>query len=297
MDNTNYKLTNFGLYVPSYIADQIQHVDITAVALYEDYLNNAGKAESTVEKYTRFIQLFVSFLGDRYLSVYYVRKWLESMKTTHHINTVNNAISALNGFFKWLGRSDCVVSFYPYQEPQYRKDDRYLEKADFDRLLESADDRIKTMLLTFYGTGIRVGELRFFTVENVRTGQVLVDNKGKIRNVFLDPETKSMILDYCKRHNIKSGVVFCNKKGEALSRSYIWRCMKNVAKEADVVLSKVFPHNLRHLFAIERYNIDGDIDGLRLDLGHSNVTTTQRYLKESAEKHFERVMKRKGKAG
>ena len=151
---------------------------------------------------------------------------------------------------------------------------------------------MKTMLLTFFGTGIRVSELRFFTVEAVKAGQVIVDNKGKTRIVFLEPETRAVILSFCERKGIASGVIFRNRLGEALSRSYIWRAMKKLAKKAGVELSKVFPHNLRHLFAVERYKVDKDIEGLRLDLGHSLIAT-QRYLKETVSRHFERVMRRR----
>lgn len=292
MDIANYKKTSFGLYVPAYIADQLDRLDMSTVTLYESYLRNAGKADATVEKYIRFIRLFVLFLGEHCLSVTYVRAWLESMKKSHHVNTVNNAISALNGLFRWLGRSDCIVSFFPYQESQYREDKRNLEKADFNRMLDAADARMKTILLTFFGTGIRVSELQFFTVEAVKSGQVSVDNKGKTRTVFLDPATKAAILNYCEVEGISSGVIFHSRRGAALSRSYIWRAMKELAKKAGVALSKVFPHNLRHLFAVERYKVDKDLECLRLDLGHSMIATTQRYLKETVSKHFERIMQR-----
>lgn len=293
MNTANYKMTSFGLYVPAHIADQLERLDWSIVMLYESHLRASGKANATVEKYIRFIRLFSLFLGDRYLSISYVRAWLEGMKKNHHVNTVNNAVSALNGLFRWLGRNDCIVSFFPYQEPPYREDARNLEKAEFDRMMDAADARMKAILLTFFGTGIRVGELRFFTVEAVRNGQVIVDNKGKTRVVFLDPGTKTVILNYCEVKGISSGVIFHNRLGAALSRSYIWRAMKNLAKKAGVALSKVFPHNLRHLFAVERYKEDKDIECLRLDLGHSLIATTQRYLKETISKHFERVMKRK----
>lgn len=292
MDTTNYTKTSFGLYVPAHIAEQINHLDMSTVACYESHLRNSGKA-ATIEKYIHSIKLFSIFLGDHYLSVTYVRAWLDVLKKTRHINTVNNAISALNGLFKWLGRADCTVSFFPYQEPQYREDDRDLNAGDFARLLSAADTRMKTILLTFHGTGIRVSELRFFTVEAVKSGQVVVDNKGKVRTVFLDPWTKTVLLNYCEKRDIKSGVIFRNRLGAALSRSYIWRAMKKLAEKAGVALSKVFPHNIRHLFAVERYKAEKDIEGLRLDLGHSLIATTQRYLKETVGRHYERVTMRR----
>lgn len=292
MDTTNYKKTSCGLYVPAHIAEQINHLDMSTVACYESHLRNSGKASSTIEKYSRFIRLFVLFLGDHYLSVTYVRAWLDALKKTRHINTVNNAISALNGLFKWLGRADCTISFFPHQEPQYREDDRDLDEGDFARLLSAADARMKAILLTFHGTGIRVSELKFFTVEGVQSGKVIVDNKGKVRTVFLDPGTKTVLLNYCEKCGIKRGVIFRNRMGAALSRSYIWRAMKKLAEKAGVELRKVFPHNIRHLFAVERYKAEKDIEGLRLDMGHSLIATTQRYLKETVGRHYERVLKR-----
>ena len=293
IENANdYKLTDFGLYVPARVAEQMNRLDMTTVALYESRLHAEGKAVATIEKYMNAIRLFALFLGDHYLSVNYVRAWLESLKKSRHINTVNGAVSALNGFFKWMGRTDCVVSFFPHQEPQYREDRRSLDKKDFDCLLDAADGRMRTILLTFYGTGVRVSELRFFTVEAVRSGSVSVDNKGKVRTVFLDPGTKTVLLNYCEKHGIKSGVIFRNHLGAALSRSYIWRSMKKLAKKAGVMLSKVFPHNLRHLFAVERYKADKDLECLRLDMGHSLIATTQRYLKETVQEHYQKTLQR-----
>ena len=291
-DTANYKLTSFGLYVPNHIAEHLQHLDMTTVALYGSHLKNAGKAEATVDKYCRLIQHFILFLGDHYLSINYVRAWLNNMKKTYHVNTVNNAVSALNGLFKWMNRPDCIVSFFPYQEPQYREDKRNLEITDFKRLMDVADTRMRAILLTFLGTGIRVSELQYFTVEAVKTGRIIVENKGKTRLVFLDLQTKKTLLGFCKEKGVTSGIIFRNRIGSALSRSYLWRAMKKLARKAKVEVSKVFPHNLRHLFAVERYKADRDIEGLRLDLGHSQVVTTQRYLKETERKHLERVMRR-----
>ena len=126
----------------------------------------------------------------------------------------------------------------------------------------------------------------------MKTGQVIVDNKGKVRTVFLDPDTRRMLLGYCKEAGIWGGPIFRNRRGQALSRSYLWRAMKELARKAGVALRKVFPHNLRHLFALERYRADHDIESLRLDMGHSLISTTQRYLKETVSQHFRRIQRR-----
>lgn len=292
VDAAGYKQTECGLYVPTELADQLRRINLPEVERYTLYLKNTGKAAATVQKYCHDIRSFVMFLGDRYLSVGLVREWLERQKQTRHVSTVNNAISALNGLFRWLGRSDCTVSFYRRQEAPYREDARNLEKADYLRLLRAADERMKAILQCFYGTGIRVSELRFFTVEAVQAGCVYVDNKGKVRTVFLDPGTKEMLRRYCRKKEIRSGVIFRGRQGGPLSRFWLWRAMKALARRAGVELKKVFPHNLRHLFAVERYKEDKDIECLRLELGHSMIATTQRYLKETAAAHFARVQRR-----
>ena len=288
----NYKQLDFGLYVPTRLAEQVSHLDLNTLEVYKGHLRGCGKSPATIEKYSRHIRDFILYLGERYLSVSYVRAWLESVKQIRNIATVNGAISALNGLFRWLGREDCRVGFYRRQEAPYREDERNLDKEDYARLIRAADERMRAILESFYGTGIRVSELRFFTVEAVRSGRVTVDNKGKVRTVFLDTRTKDTLLRYCKRQGIRSGVIFRNRRGGALSRAYLWRSMKELARKAGVALSKVFPHNLRHLFAVERYKADKDIESLRLDLGHSMISTTQKYLKETVSAHFERVSKR-----
>ena len=287
-----YTQLDFGLYVPVHVAEQISRLDLGTLDVYRGYLRGRGKSPATVEKYSRHIRSFILYLGERSLSPGLVRNWLEALKQVRSIRTVNGAISALNGLFRWLGRNDCTVCFYRCQEAPYREDARNLERGDFDRLLEGSDRRMRALLLAFYGTGIRVSELKFFTVEAVRSGRVEVDNKGKHRTVFLDPGTKDMLLNYCRSAGIHSGVIFRNRHGEALSRVYIWRLMKAQARRTGVPLSKVFPHNLRHLFAVERYRAEHDIESLRLDLGHSLIATTQRYLKETVSAHFERVKMR-----
>lgn len=291
-DAAGYKQLNSGIYVPANLSVQLGHPDPSTEARYRRYLQSRGRAEATVDKYCLHVRRFLLYLGERYLTVSRVREWLEELKKSRNIHTVNSAVTALNGLFRYLGRADCTVSFYPHQDPPYREDARCLDIADFRRLLLGADYQMRTMLLTFFGTGIRVSELQFFTEEAVRSGRVTVDNKGKVRTVFLDPATQSLLLDYCRQQGIRSGPIFHSRAGRALSRAYIWRCMKTLAKKTGVALSKVFPHNLRHLFAVERYKADKDIESLRLDMGHSVLTTTQRYLKETVSAHFDRVQQR-----
>ena len=288
----SYCRLDSGLLVPSQVAERLQRIDLATVTRYAGHLRNAGKAPATVQKYCHDLRAFAIFMGRRYLSVSLVREWLEDQKKARHINTVNSAISALNGLFRWMNRPDCFVSFFRRQEPPYRSDERDLNAREFLRLVDAADGRMRALALTLRGTGIRVSELRFFTVEAVRGGVVNVDNKGKARTVFLDPKTKTLLLRYCEKRGIRSGVIFRNSFGAALSRTFIWRSFKKLAVKAGMEPSKVFPHNLRHLFAVEQYKIDHDIEALRLDMGHTLISTTQRYLKETASAHFLKLTQR-----
>lgn len=290
--SNNYTALPCGLLVPQYVAEQTTRLSPSDVYAYRQHLLRRGRAKGTVEKYLRDIRTFVSWIGTEYLSALRVRAWAEEQLNKKKTATVNGSLAALNGFFRWIGRPDCVLQFYRVQESPYREDERDLSETEFQRLLGAADARTRALLLTFRRTGIRVSELRFFTVETARTGRVTVRNKGKTREVFLDRATRTLLLDYCGTIGLRSGVIFQSRGGAPLSRVAIWQLLKRTAVRAKVALGKVFPHNLRHLFAVERYKADPDIEALRLDLGHSLIATTQRYLKQTVSEHFARIERR-----
>lgn len=288
----DYRQIDCGLFVPKDLARMPVRMDLSALYAYRQHLRARGTCEPTILKYTRDLRRFLLWLGNRQLSALRVHAWAQEQMQFKKTATVNGALAALNGWFKWMGRQDCVVSYYKVQESQYREDERSLSEQEFLRLTDAADDRMKTMLIAFRATGIRVSELRFFTVEAVRISRVTVRNKGKTREVFLDAATRAVLLDYCKAQGVSSGVIFRNRQGRALSRVAIWQAMKRTAKDAGIPLGKVFPHNLRHLFAVESYKREPDIEALRLDMGHSAIATTQRYLKQTVSEHFARVQRR-----
>ena len=278
-----------GLLVPAEAANATDHV----LRTYEEHLYSTGKSDATIEKYLRALQRFLAWLGEKALTVVLVREWVRLELENKKAQTVNGSIAALNGFFRCQQRYDCIMPFEKVVESPYREDCRSLSQAEFQTLLRAADEHMKAILRIFRGTGIRVSELQFFTVEAVQTGHVTVRNKGKSREVFLDPDTQSMLLAYCEKQGITTGIIFTGKDGKPLSRKTIWRLMKQVARKANILSSKVFPHNLRHLFAIERYKEEPDLELLRLDLGHRLISTTQRYLKQTISEHFARVQRRR----
>lgn len=264
-------------------------LDPRIIADYMEHLRQAGRADSTIEKYIRDIGKFAGWLSERSLTAARVREWAEEELHSRRASSVNCALAALNGLFRWLGMNECIVAFFKVQEAPYRDDSRSLTETEFRRMEKIADQRMRAMLLTFRATGIRVSELKFFTVEAIRAGRITVRNKGKIREVFIDEATQRILLEYCDKAGIERGVVFRGRGGGPLSRNAVWRSMKILAGRAGIALSKVFPHNLRHLFAVERYRADHDIESLRLDMGHSVITTTQRYLKRTLSEHWERI--------
>ena len=284
-----YVMSPGGLLVPVKVVNSADYI----LRRYEQHLLSEGKCDSTIKKYLHALRSFFAWIGDKAWSAVLVREWIKLQLESKKAQTVNGYLAALNGFFQWQMRYDCVSGFEKVMESPYREESRSLSQAEFLRLLRFANAPMQAMLQAFRGTGIRVSELQFFTVEAVQNGRIPVRNKGKSRDVFLNPGTRSLLLTYCKEYNITSGVIFCSEDGKPLSRKTIWQRLKQLAAEAGILSSKVFPHNLRHLFAIERYKEEPDLELLRLDLGHRLISTTQRYLKRTMEEHYAEVQRRR----
>ena len=264
----------------------------TDIDSYKSALICKGKADATINKYLRGIFKFLAWLGDRLPSAELIRLWMtERQESGTAVSSVNGMLSALNGFWKFLGRHDCVLPLLKMERSQYVPEERRLTEDDFQKLLNAAKDQPQALALlqTIAATGVRVSELRFFTVESVKEGVVRVTNKGKTREVLLHKETRKLVLDYCKMAGIRSGVIFTNKKGAALSRGYIWYVLKRLCKKAGVAESKVFPHNLRRLFAVRVYRQTRDIDFVRRRLGHRSAVTTSLYIRGSLDEDRKRL--------
>ena len=202
---------------------------------------------------------------------------------------VNGAVAALNGLFGFLGMPECRLKAVRVQRKIFRDEARELTEKEYRRLLAAAkgrkNERLLLVMEAICATGIRVSELRFFTVEAVREGRAEVVNKGKCRIVFLPGRLRKELLRYARERGIGSGPVFVTRGGRALDRSNIWSDMKALCREAGVEESKVFPHNLRHLFARTFYGLEKDIVRLADILGHSSIDTTRIYTMETGEAH------------
>lgn len=265
--------------------------DTTHMALmgYGTYLQEEERSANTVAKYLRDIGAFFDFLGDRPLCKEALLTWKEQLLETHARSSVNSMLAAVNGFLKWSGRPELLVKQLKIQTSTFARPETELTRAEYIRLVQTAErgrhGRLALLLQTMCGTGVRVSELRFVTVEAVRAGRATVDCKGKTRTVFLPRDLCRMLKRYCRVQGIEGGLVFRTKSGKALDRTNIWREMKALCKAAGVAPGKVFPHNLRHLFARTYYQLEKDLSRLADLLGHTSVSTTRIYTRESGVRH------------
>ena len=193
------------------------------------------------------------------------------------VTSANSMLASLNAFFRFAGRVELCVRQFKVQRQMYLPEDKLLTRKEYERLVHAAESRprLQLILQTICATGIRVSELRYFTVEAVRRGEIAVSCKGKNRRILLLGKLRKLLLSYAKEKKITTGVIFRNSKSKPLDRSSIWRQMKQLCKAAGVQESKVFPHNLRKLFARTFYGIEKDIAKLADILGHSSINTTR----------------------
>lgn len=260
-------------------------------------LRREEKSAATVEKYRREARRFALWLEGRAVTKELARSYKAALAEERTGAGVNGAVAALNSLFGFLGLEACRLKSVRVQRQAFRDEGRELTEAEYRRLLSAAEARGNRRLLlvmeALCATGIRVGELRFFTVEAVRRGRAEVRGKGKVRTVFLPGKLQKALLRYAKERGIAGGPVFVTRSGRPLDRSNIWSDMKRLCRAARVPEGKVFPHNLRHLFARTYYALEKDIVRLADILGHSSVNTTRIYTMESGAAHRRQLEKMK----
>ena len=254
---------------------------------FEDRLKDEEKSEATVEKYLRDIRFFKAYLGEREITKENVIHYKEYLKTHYAPASSNSMLVALNCFLRFLGLAECTVRLLKLQRQIFCREEKELSKTEYRALLKAASGkRISYIIQTICGTGIRVSELAYITVEAVNAGKASVDCKNKTRVIFIPTVLKEMLKKYIKKTGITAGPVFTGRNGRPLDRSSIWRQMKALCKKSGVTAVKVFPHNLRHLFARTFYSIEKDIFRLADLLGHSSVNTTRIYVMETGRRHI-----------
>lgn len=262
---------------------------------FQSYLIQEEKSKSTLEKYLRDITAFMFWLGTRTVEKNVVLEYKSMLIGKYAPASVNSILSSLNSFFAFRQWFDCQVKTIKVHRPIFSSSEKELTKAEYERLLKAAQQKQNKKLFylmqTICATGIRVSELKFITVEAVHKGEALIHCKGKMRVVLLPKQLCKMLKGYILQQHIKQGPVFVSKYGRPLDRSNIWKLMKSLCDYAGVPREKVFPHNLRHLFARTYYSLEKDIVRLADLLGHASVNTTRIYTVETGEVHRRQIQK------
>lgn len=264
------------------------------IAAFERMLREEDRSAGTIKKYLRDVCALSQWLGDEPMTKERAARWKEHLqKEGYAAVTVNSMLAAANGLFRFLGWDECRVKFLRVQRRIFREPRRELTREDYERLLATARQlgktRLELLIETICATGIRVSELRYITVETARTGRAEISLKGKIRTIMLPSKLCRKLLKYAKKQKIAFGEIFLTKSGKGLCRHQIWREMKWLCRHAEVEPSKVFPHNLRHLFATEFYRASRDIVRLADVLGHSSINTTRLYLITTGREHIQQL--------
>lgn len=262
------------------------------LSAFRENLIREEKSAATVEKYLRDAGAFLAYSAGRSITKEHTVAYKRFLQERGYaVRSINSMLASINSLLAFLGWSDCRVKNLRCQRQTYCAEDKELTKGEYLRLLEASEhqEQLNLVLQAICGTGIRVSELKYFTVEALRSGEVTVRCKNKTRTVLVPGKLKKLLLGYAKRCGIRSGAVFVTRNGLPLDRSNIWAQMKRLCKTAGVNPSKVFPHNLRKLFARTFYGIEKDIAKLADILGHSSIDTTRIYIMTTGTEHRRKI--------
>lgn len=264
---------------------------------YISYMMEEEFSKNTIDKYTRDIKKFLNYIAGKELSKMVVLEYKNELKNSYAVSSVNSMLASVNGFLEWSGYIAYKVKPIKMQREIYADSEKELSEKEYLKLIRVASEKgnrkLVLMMQTMCSVGIRVSELQYITMEAIAVGKAEVLCKRKQRIVLLSKELCKMLQRYCKENGIKTGYVFRTKSGGPMDRSNIWKMMKMLCKEAGVEKSKVFPHNLRHLFARTFYKVEKDIGRLADILGHTNVNTTRIYTMETGDYHRRQIEKMK----
>lgn len=263
---------------------------VDQITAFKRYLEQEERVPGTIEKYLRDLRSFSAWLGNRSITKETAAGWKAHLCSSALCpETVNSKLSALNKFLRFLGQEECRVKYLRIQRKLFRRTERELSRADYTRLRETASNmgksRLTLLMETICATGIRVSEVKYITAEAVEEGRAEISLKGKIRTILIPGKLRRKLQKYAKKQKIASGEIFLTRNGKGLSRRQIWAEMKSICEKAGVAASKVFPHNLRHLFAQAFYRVCRDVVKLADVLGHSSIETTRIYLVSTGEEH------------
>ena len=265
-----------------------------AIDCFKKHLREEEKSENTIEKYLRDVRAFAAYLSGIEVTKETVIAYKSRLLAENYaVRSINSILASVNSLFAFLGWADLKVKSIKIQRQIYCPEEKELTKAEYMRLVNTAkqkgNERLNLILQTICGTGIRVSELQYITVDAVKNGEAIVSLKGKTRSVFIVKDLKKKLLRYAAEQGITSGTIFITRTGRPISRTNIWREMKSLCVQAGVNPQKVFPHNLRHLFARIFYGLEKDIAKLADILGHSSINTTRIYIMSTGNKHRRRM--------
>ena len=270
-----------------------QIITARMIAEFREHLILEERSEITVEKYIRDVKAFSAYTQNAAITKETVIAYKKHLQENYAVRSVNSMLASINSLFAFLGWHDLKVKSLKLQQQVFCPEEKELTKAEYARLCRTAErkhnERLSLILQTICGTGIRVSELQYITVEAAKCGEAIVNCKAKTRSVFIVKELKQKLLHYAAEQGIKNGMIFVTKNGKPINRTNIWREMKALCKDANVNPQKVFPHNLRHLFARTFYGIEKDIAKLADILGHSSINTTRIYIISTGTEHRKRM--------
>lgn len=268
-------------------------ITIEQIEEYGIYLQEQEKSPATIQKYIHDLKMLCKHLGGMSVTKILLLSWKQKLMETYAPASVNTMLASLNGLLEYCEWSDLKVKPLKIQRNLFCREEKELTKAEYLRLVQAANnkknERLALILQTICATGIRVSELQYITAEAIQVGKAVVRCKGKIRMVFLPNQLRRALSHYMKKQKRSSGPLFVTRTGHPVNRSNIWRDMKNLCQDAGVGHNKVFPHNLRHLFARTYYSLEKDLSRLADILGHANVSTTRIYTVESGIIHQKQI--------
>lgn len=264
------------------------------ISAFDIHLKKEEKSKNTIEKYIRDVRAFTAYMNGVHITKEAVITYKNKLLLENYAaRSINSMLASLNSLFSFLGWADCRVKSIRLQRQLYCPEEKELTKAEYMRLVNTArqkgNERLNLLIQTICGTGIRVSELQYITVEAVKCGEAVVSLKGKTRTVFIVRDLQKKLLHYVAEQKITSGAIFITRNGKPVNRTNIWREMKSLCVQAGVSPQKVFPHNLRHLFARTFYGIEKDIAKLADVLGHSSINTTRIYIITTGNEHRQRM--------
>lgn len=264
-------------------------LEIERIEEFSSYLVNEEKSKNTIEKYIRDAKALLVHMDGREITKESIIEYKKMLTDKYALRSVNSIIAAVNCLFSFLGWQDLRLKPMKLQIQTYCSEEKELTKAEYMRLVSAAkgngNHRLSLLIQTICATGIRVSEVEFITVESVKRGEAIVTLKGRTRSIFIIRKLQKSLLKYARDNNISEGPIFITRSGKPMSRMSIWREMKNICNQAKVKEHKVFPHNLRHLFARVFYSLEKDIAKLADILGHSSINTTRIYIITTRNEH------------